>query len=144
MPIVLHHSEERALRSETLETFESQTEPERMYEGVPSLAELEKQEEPISEVVLVANQSMMHNLDGEEKRVTCRKLKQQRLGDRPANAETAGQDGGSASQKPGATASQVQEISAAANDSLNAMLAERTVSLNPGLPKMNDSMRSFA
>ena len=120
------------LRSETLETIESQTQAERLYEGLSNMA-----------VALVATQSMMHNLD-DDVSVTGRKAKHQCLGDGLTIVEAEEQHGPSTRANSGARASHWKEISAAANDKLMAVLAEFTFNLNLHLTKMNESMDNFA
>ena len=50
-----------AINSETLETIESQTQPERLYEGVPHLAELKIQEAAVSELGVVETQPALYD-----------------------------------------------------------------------------------
>ena len=50
------------IRSGSLETIEVQTRAERWYEGLPNLVELERQQEAMSVVAMVAAQSMLQHV----------------------------------------------------------------------------------
>ena len=119
---------------------ESQTQPERLYEGLPNLAERKRLEDTMSVMALVATQFMMHDVDDEDMSSTCHKAKSNSVWER---VETEEQDGASTGPKCRATASQVKETSAAANDKLMAMFAVLTVNLTTGLTTMNKSMERF-
>ena len=85
------------LRGTALDSTDIQKQPERLYDGLPNLAELERRKEATLDVAVLSTPPVLHDGSGEEMSTTDHEAMQQRLGKGLPKVGTESQEGASSS-----------------------------------------------